>query len=117
MKDEGTSSRSEPAADTMELGMAHMSLAEPGEESPNRDKSDASDSDTPSSDTSDSDSDSSSSSEVDSDSDASSDEDEDSTQVNQQQGLWYQQWYQNVYHQRQLIQMNEYYRYLQSMGY
>ena len=59
---------------------------------------------------SDSDSDSSSSSEGDSDPDTSSDEDEDSAQVNQQPGLWYQQWYQNVYHQRQLIQMNEYQR-------
>ena len=113
MKDGGTSSQSE-AADTVELGMAHLSLAEPGEESHN---SDTSDSDTTSSDTSDSDSASSSSSEGDSDSDTSSDEDEDSAQVNQQQGMWYQQWYQNVYHQRQLIQMNEYYRYLQSMGY
>ena len=117
MKDAGTSSQSEPA-DTVELGMAHLSLAEPGEESPNSDKSDASDSDTTSSDSeSNSDSDSSSSSEGDSDSDTSSDEDGDSAQVNQQPGLWYQQWYQNVYHQRQLIQMNEYYRYLQSMGY
>ena len=110
MKDGGTSSQSE-AADTVELGMAHLSLAEPGEESPNSDKSDASDSDTTSSDSeSNSDSDSSSSSEGDSDSDTSSDEDEDSAQVNQQQGMWYQQWYQNVYHQRQLIQMNEYQR-------
>ena len=110
MKDGGTSSQSE-AADTVELGMAHLSLAEPGEESPNSDKSDASESDTTSSDSeSNSDSDSSSSSEGDSDSDTSSDEDEDSAQVNQQQGMWYQQWYQNVYHQRQLIQMNEYQR-------
>ena len=109
MKDGGTSSQSE-AADTVELGMAHLSLAEPEEEGPNSDKSDACDSDTTSSDTSDSDSDSSSSSEGDSDSDTSSDEDEDSAQVNQQQGMWYQQWYQNVYHQRQLIQMNEYQR-------
>ena len=110
MKDGGTSSQSE-AADTVELGMAHLSLAEPGEESPNSDKSDASDSDTTSSDSeSNSDSDSSSSSEGDSDSDTSSDEDGDSAQVNQQPGLWYQQWYQNVYHQRQLIQMNEYQR-------
>ena len=115
MKDACTSNQSK-SVDSVELGMVHMSLAEPGEEGPNSHKSDASDSETSSSD-SESDSDSSSSSESDSDSDTNSDENEDSAQVNQQPGLWYQQWYQNVYHQRQLIQMNEYYRYLQSMGY
>ena len=30
---------------------------------------------------------------------------------------WYQQWYQGVYQQRQALQMQEYYRYLQHMGY
>ena len=83
-------------------------------------KDDSSDSDSSSS-SSDSESDSDSDSETDSDSDSSEEEVTSSHHIpslpSAPSAAWYRQWYQAVQQQRQALQMQEYYAYLQHMGY